>query len=128
VLLVVAFFGFLLFQGLKDAPQIQSKVTFFMQYVSKDNLNSAYDLTSKEFKKTYSLEEFENLISTFKYQYSDFEKQKQTGFTVESVSGQPTLYQYLGEITYTDGDKGGIDATLVKEEGEYKIQFIDVTR
>lgn len=128
VLLVVVFFGFILFQSLKDAPQIQKKVSSFMQYVSKDDFNSAYYLTSKEFKKTYTLGEFEKLVSTYNYQYSDFEKQKQTGFVVEAVSGQPTLYQYIGEITYTNGDKGSIDATFVKEEGAYKIQFIDVVR
>ncbi len=128
VLVVVVFFGFILFQGLKDAPQIKLKLTSFMRYVSEDNLEFAHNLTSKEFKRTYSLKEFEELISTYEYQYSDFENQKQTGFSVESVSGQPTLYQYLGEVTYTNGDKGDIDSTLVKEDGEFKIQFIDVIR
>jgi uncharacterized protein HemX len=128
VFLGVVFFGFLLFQGVKDAPQVQYKVTSFMQNVSDGNLESAYGLASKEFKQTTSLTEFEKSVSLYKHQYSDFQKQDQTGFSVESQSGQPTLYQYTGIITYTDGDQGDIDATLVKEAGEYKIQYIEVIR
>ena len=126
VLLGVFSIGLLVFKGVRDAPQVQQKVTFFLQNVSNNELETAYDLTSDEFKQSVTKEDFEKSMSLFKAQYSGFQKQEQVGFNVEATSGNPTLYQYSGVITYSNGDQGELEATLVKEEGEYKIQFIHV--
>ncbi|OGH10354.1 MAG: hypothetical protein A2857_05590 [Candidatus Levybacteria bacterium RIFCSPHIGHO2_01_FULL_36_15] len=126
ILLGVALFGYLIFQGIKDAPQVQQKVTSFLSDVSNNDLETAYNLTSAQFKESTSKEDFTKARTLFKAQYAGFKEQKQTGFSVEANAGQPTLYKYSGAITYTDGDQGELSATLVKENGEYKILGIKV--
>ena len=120
--------GFLIFQGVKDSSLVQQKVTSFLQYVSSSDLESAYKLTSDEFKQSTTFEDFNSETSLYKSQYSDFQKLDQTGFFIEAESGRPTTYKYSGTITYTEGDKGEVEAILIKEDGEYKLQYIYVTR
>ena len=91
--------GFLIFQGVKDSSQVQQKVTSFLRYVSSSDLESAYKLTSDEFKQTTTLESFNSEISLYKSQYSDFQKLDQTCFFIEAESVRPTTYEYAGTIT-----------------------------
>lgn len=128
LLLGAGVLGFLIFQGVKDSSQVQQKVTSFLQYVSDSDLESAYKLTSDEFKQSTTFEDFNSETSLYKSQYSDFQKLDQTGFFIEAESGRPTTYKYSGTITYTEGDEGEVEAILIKEDGEYKIQYIYVTR
>lgn len=126
ILLLMGLFGYLIFQGVKDSPQVQQKVTSFLNDVSNNDLDTAYNLTSTQFKESTSKEDFTKAMTLFKAQYTGFKEQKQTGFSVEANAGQPTLYKYSGAITYTDGDQGELAATLVKENGEWKILGIKV--
>lgn len=126
ILLGVGSLGFLIFQGFKDAPEVKQKVTTFLQYVSNNDLDGAYSLTSSEFQKVSPREDFTKAMNLFKAQYSGFKEQTQTGFRIEANTGEPTQYQYRGEITYSDEDKGEVNATLIKEGGEYKIRGIKV--
>ena len=128
VIIAVILLGFLLFKGVKDAPEVQSKVTSFMQNVSSGNYQSAYDLTSKEFKESTSMDEFTRAMSLFKAQYTEFQSQEQVGFHVEANAGQPTLYEYSAIVNYTDGDNGELIAILVKEDDDYKILSIEERR
>lgn len=126
VLLLGLLFGYLILQGVKDAPKVQQKVTNFLQLVSNNDLETAYTLTSTQFKESTPKEDFIKAMSLFKAQYSGFKEQKQTGFSVEVNAGQPTLYKYSGTITYLDGDQGELAAVLLKEDGEWKILSIRV--
>lgn len=125
-LLGVVIIGYLLFQGVKDAPQVKAEVSNFMQLVSGGDLTNAYSLTSSGFKNSVSSEDFSSAMNSFKAQYSGFQDQKQTGFSVEANAGQPTIYKYSGIISYDDGDKGEVTAKLVKEDGKWKILYISV--
>jgi len=125
-LLGVAVVGYLMFQGIKDAPQVKAEVSSFMQLVSNGDLTNAYSLTSSQFKDSVSPEDFDSAMNSFKAQYSGFQDQKQTSFSVEAKTGQPTLYKYSGVVTYDNGDKGEVTAALVKEGGSWKILNIKV--
>ena len=126
ILLGVVGFGYLIFQGVKDAPRVGEKVTMFLEYASNDDLEGAYATTSTEFMKTTTKEDFVRAMSVFKAQYTGFKEQKQTGFSVETNTGKPTQYKYSGIITYTDGDKGEVTAVLVKENEVWKVYGISV--
>ena len=125
-LLGVGLTGFLILQGFKDAPEVKQKVTIFLQDVSNNDLDGAYSLTSSEFQKATPREDFTKTMNLFKAQYSGFKEQNQTGFIIEANTLKPNLYQYSGEITYDDGDKGRLNATLIKENGDYKIHYINI--
>lgn len=118
--------GYLMYQGVKDSPQVQWTITNFLNDVSSNNFDSAYMLTSNDFKKSTPKEDFIKAMSLFKAQYSGFSEQKQTGFSVETNAGQPTLFKYSGVITYNDKDQGELSAVLVKEDNVWKILFIGV--
>jgi hypothetical protein len=126
ILLIFGGLAFLFFQGVKEAPQVKAKVTNFMQLVSTNDFNSAYAQTSSLFKETISMNDFVNTMITFKAQYSGFKEQSQTGFSVEAKAGKPTQYKYSGVITYDDGDKGEVQAVLVKENGDWKFNSVKV--
>jgi len=122
----LGFFSYLLFQGVKDSPEVKQKVTSFLQNVSDNNLDTAYSLTSNDFKRATPKEDFVKSMQIFKAQYSGFKEQNQTGFKIVTNAGKPTQYQYTGEITYTDGDTGDLYATLIKENDEWRIYSIVV--
>jgi hypothetical protein len=122
-----AIVGFLIFQGVKEAPEIEKKITEFLVNVSTSDLDAAYELTSEGFRKSTSKEDFATMLTQFEAQYSGFQEQQQTGFYVRADAGQPTFYDYTGTVTYTDGDSGEVTATLLKENGEWKILGIEVS-
>jgi hypothetical protein len=57
---------------------------------------------------------------------SDLKKQESTGYTVTVFAGQPTRYQYTGVVTYLDGTTGTVQAMLIKDDSELRIQSINV--
>lgn len=120
--------GFLVFQGIQEASHVQQKITIFLKHTSKGDFESAYQLTSTEFKQTTTFVDFKSDITSLPGHYSDFENLEQTGFYIEAKSGQPTVYQFSGIITYINGDEGDVETTLIKEDGEYRIQNMYVTR
>jgi len=97
-----------------------------LQDVSNNDLNTAYTLTSKQFRDATTMTDFSKAMPLLKAQFTGFKEQKQTGFSMEANAGQPTLYKYSGIITYTDGDQGELAAVLVKENSEWKILSINV--
>ena len=126
VLLVAVWLGYLMFQGVKEGPIVEQQVTSFLQHISDNNLEKAYDLTSSTLQEVQTFGEFKRTMFVFEAQYSGFNSQTKTWFQIEQNVGQPTLYHYFGLINYTDGDQGNVRATLVKEKNEWKIQAINV--
>lgn len=119
-------FGSLFTQSLDAGPKVKLIVGSFMQSVSSGDLNNAYALTSTEFQKSLPRADFDSAMNTFGAQYSGYKEQKQTGFSIQANVGEPTIYKYSGEITYEDGDKGEVEASLVKEANDWKIVYIKV--
>ncbi|MBM3250892.1 MAG: hypothetical protein FJZ07_01490 [Candidatus Nealsonbacteria bacterium] len=126
ILLVAVLFGYFMFQGVKEGPIVERQVTLFLQYISDNNFEAAYDLTSSTLQNVQTFDEFKKVFSMLEAHYSGFNSQRKTGFKIEQMVGKPTLYHYSGLIEYTDGDQGNVRATLVKENDEWKIQTIHV--
>lgn len=129
VLVIAGITGYFLFQVFQEDPKVAPTVTSFLQDVSDDDLESAYAFTSDKFKEGVLFEDFAEFVSTPLGQalFTEFEEQNQTEFKVEISLRGPTLYRYIGTITYTDGNQGDLEVTLVKEEGEWKIFWVDVS-
>lgn len=113
-------------QGLQEADLAEKQLTLLLEFVSDKKFAEAYGLMSETVREAQSQEEFSNALLALEAPYSGFKSISQTGFQVEAKSGQPTTYNYSGIITYTDGDEGDIEATLVKENGEWKIHYVYV--
>ncbi len=126
-LLAVIGFGLLLFKGFNDGAKVQGVLTNFLTLVSAGNLTSAYALTAKDFQQSIPEASFAQMIQKNNAQYSGFQKLTQTGFNVAANTGQPIRYQYAGSITYNNGDIGKLTATLLNENGGYKIEKVNVT-
>jgi len=120
-------FGLLIFKGFKDKPLVEAKVVEYMQLVSNQEFEKAYnDIASERFKAQITLEKFIEATELFEPQYSGFQKLEFASFSVRKNSGAPTIYEYSGIITYSNGDKGELSAFLEQENGEYKIDGINV--
>lgn len=126
LIFLFVFFGNLFYKGVKEGPAVNSVVTSFLQNVSSGEFETAYSQTSEEFKKKVPQDDLEFLASENPAQYKGFKSLNQTGFKVNKNAGEPTVYTFFGDITYDNGDKGTVDAKLVKENSEYKILYIYV--
>lgn len=126
VLLLVVIAGFGIMQGAREKSEVEPVLVAYMQAVSNNEIEKAYDLVSEEFKSVAPIEDFKNNQALFEAQYSGFQKLEYRGFRVNKVVGSPDVYQYFGLITYTNGDKGELTASLKKQSGVYKILGINV--
>lgn len=120
----ISLFMYLFYQSVQNAPVMQQKVTTFLTAVSNKDYGSAYQLSSTNFQKLFTLDVFSKDMEIFKAQYSGFASVKQTNVSFYISIGQPAQYTYTGTITYNDGDIGDVQATFVKERGDWKINSI----
>lgn len=112
--------------GFEEANLAEKQLTILLELISDKRFEEAYELMSQKVREAQSREEFSEAISELEAQYSGFKDISQTGFEVEAKSGQPTVYNYSGITIYKDGDEGSIEAIMVKESGEWKIQYVYV--
>ncbi len=86
-------------------PIVENQVNQFMTSITNKNVEEAYNLTARDFKKEITLEKFQSLIDYGTAQFTGFKSLKLESFHVESHTGKPTFYSYSGPITYTNGDQ-----------------------
>lgn len=129
LIMVGAGFGFfslgkVMFEGSKEASR---NITNYLELISSNNISDAYDLTSKDFKKEFPEQKFSEMMSSYEYEprFKHFKSQRLTSIKINQTNDKK-IYIYSGEITYDDGDKGQLNATLIREGDEAKIQEIDV--
>lgn len=90
--------------------------------IKAGNMEAAYSLTSKEFQQVTSIETFKSYVEKFPI-LKDYKSIKFTERKIESNVG------YLaGTIEGTDGTKMKIEYQLVKEDGKWKIQAINLSK
>jgi hypothetical protein len=131
--LVVGFIssGVLLFSMLKGnvsgkPAQMNTKVSEFLTYTSAYDFDSAYALATVDFKTASSRDDFEKMIKLLPAQYTEFNSVTQTGYKFNKNLGSPTMHTFFGDILYTDGTMGQVEAVLIEEEGVLKINYINV--
>lgn len=126
VVIVVGLVSFQLYRGYNNLDRVEKTVTNFLLFASANDIDEAYLLTSKQFKKDVSKQDLEELFAYTQAQYTGIIGVKRTGFKISSDTSGSTLYQYVGIVMYDDGDEGEMVAVLQEEGGEWKILQIQV--
>jgi flagellar basal body-associated protein FliL len=120
VLLFVAIFGSVLWQT--NPKEQRTTVSNFLEATSKQDYDSAYNLTSTEFKQVVPERNFAQTMSSSKSMYSEFKSLENFTFSETSrAKSWHSLYSYSGRITYQDGGQGNVYVDLVKEGDGMKI-------
>lgn len=131
VLLIIVVLGLIFYKliggVLKYKPEAEQDVTALLTAASKDDVDGVYSVISSQFKQTYTKDQISKLLQANKYRFSGFSFQKSTTFKgFNSTEYKNTIYEYEGDITYSDGFKGHVTAKLVSEDGVLKIMYINV--
>ena len=84
------------------------------------DIKAAYGLTSKDFQKATSLAQF----TAFVKQYPSLSQNQGHTFTTRSIENN--IGTVKGTLTARDGAVTPIRLQLVKEQGEWRILFIEV--
>lgn len=111
-------------KGLQESRHAKTRLTQVLKLLSDKKFEEAYGLMSQKVHDAQTFSEFSKSLSELEAQYSEFQSLSQTGFRIVEKPGQPTAYYYSGTVTYVDGDTGDIEATIVKENGEWKVEYI----
>ena len=84
------------------------------------DIKGAYSLTCKDFQKATSLEQF----TAFVKQYPSLSQNQGHTFTTRSIENN--IGTVKGTLTAQDGAVTPVEFQLVKEQGEWRILFIEV--
>lgn len=95
-----------------------------LESIASEDLEKAYSLTSQEFQENTSATEFTYFVDTYSvlknYKKSDF-KDKKLEYNSGNIVGTLT-----GEIETKNGTEIDIRFDLVKEDGDWKIQYLEL--
>ncbi len=118
--------GFLVFVALiigvafwaTSAPADEAQT--FVNLISADQLEDAYDRTANQFKEVVSKDQFEEFVA----QYTVLTSPSTTSFNYRSVENNLATMQ--GTITAQDGTVSPITVQLVQENDTWKVLNIDL--
>ena len=91
-----------------------------MAFLRQGNLKGAYELTSRDFQKSTSLDQFQAFVK----RYPSLSQNQGHTFTTRTTEG--TTGTLKGTLTAQDGAVTPVEFQLVKEQGEWRILFIEV--
>jgi hypothetical protein len=91
-----------------------------LELLRQGDIKGAYALTSKDFQKATSLEQF----TAFVKQYPSLSQNQGHTFTTRSIENN--IGTVKGTLTAKDGAVTPVKFQLVKEQGEWRILFIEV--
>lgn len=92
-----------------------------LNFIGSGDLKGAYALTSNEFQKSVSYDNFVNYINS----YEALKNNKDHEFTEKETSGDTGTIK--GTLTAKDGTAVLVEYKLVKESGDWKILSIDLS-
>lgn len=92
-----------------------------LAYLREGDIESAYELTSGDFRKVTDLEQFRRFISA----NPSLAQNKSASFTSRKIEND--LGYVEGTLTAIDGSKTPVKYDLIKEKGEWKILFIKLS-
>jgi len=113
------FLVFMLTAGAREVPRA------YLEAIAADDLVGAYALTSQDFQGDTSFGEFEDFVEEF----SELKEYESSFFNSTEVNGVGDSKQGLvqGTFTTTGGSTVPVEFTLVKEQGEWKIYYFDMS-
>ena len=88
-------------------------------------IDRAYSLFSNEAKETVELGVFRRDVPN-QPSYRTFERLERGGWKKSFETGRPTIFAYTGTVWHESGDSDDLYAEMVKEEGAWKIRYIEV--
>jgi hypothetical protein len=91
-----------------------------LQLLRQGDIKGAYALTSKDFQKATSLEQF----TAFVKQYPSLSQNQGHTFSTRTIENN--IGTVKGSLTAKDGAVTPVEFQLVKEQGEWRILFIRV--
>jgi len=91
-----------------------------LELLRQGDIKAAYTLTSKDFQKATSLDRF----TAFVKNYSSLSQNQGHTFTTRSIENN--IGTVKGTLTAKDGAVTPVKFQLVKEQGEWRILFIEV--
>lgn len=107
------------------ASEAQQATFSFINHISKNEIDDAYNMTSSVFKASATREKFTQFTDSLRADgLSTLDAQRVIGFNVNLNAGKPTLYTFRSEIRNTEGKTAPVVTTLVKEDDQLKIYNI----
>jgi hypothetical protein len=91
-----------------------------LKFLQRGDLKGAYGLTSRDFHKTTSLEQF----AAFVKQHPSLSQNQGHTFSTRSIENN--IGTVKGSLTAKDGAVTPVEFRLVKEQGDWRILFMDV--
>jgi hypothetical protein len=121
VVIIVCIIAFFIWRTVRQRSQFKSVITEFMEAGAARNMGGAYACFSPQ---SATKEEIAELIESSYDVFANYERLTIKKTEVDS-SGIPEAY-VTGAITYTGGKKLPFKASLVKENGVWKITGIHI--
>lgn len=90
-------------------------------YLRKGDIEGAYNLTSGDFRKATSLEQFKKFVSS----YPSLFQNKSASFTQREIKNN--MGHIEGTLTAMDGSRTPVKYDLVKENNEWRILYIELS-
>jgi Na+-transporting NADH:ubiquinone oxidoreductase subunit NqrC len=117
---LVIFVVLVVLLALRATSPIIKPVQEQLKLLKDGNIKGAYELTSKDFQKATTLEEFKQFIK----QYPSLSKNKSVSFTSREIKNNEGLLR--GTLTAEDNGVTPVAYKLIKESGEWKIYGLQV--
>jgi hypothetical protein len=106
-----------------EVEDVEASVEAFLNAATAGDYPGAYTYLSQERQTSIDADRFGAALK------SDPEYAGITALSRLDFNKTPTgLYQYEGRLTYNDGSEGTLNATLVSQDGAWKIDGIEIKR
>lgn len=93
-----------------------------LAYLREGDIESAYELTAGNFRKATDLPQFKQFISSNSY----LAQNESASFTSRKVENNIGYVE--GTLTAIDGSRSPVKYELIKEKGEWRILYIELSR
>lgn len=109
-------------------PYIERDLNTYLSYISEEQYDKAYSMFTDEIRKEQSFEDFKKVGLHAKPEYSDYQMFSidETNFILRYHIGEPQYFIYQGELSYTDGARGKIEATFILKADKWELYGIEV--
>jgi hypothetical protein len=108
-----------------EVDDIEVVLEDFLAATSENDIDHAYSLFSTEARETVPFNVFRRDVPT-REPYGTFERLERGGWKKSFESGRPTIFAYTGTVWHKSGDRDDLYAEMVKEDGAWKIRYIEV--
>jgi hypothetical protein len=108
-----------------EVDDIEVVLEEFLTATSEGDINHAYSLFSTEAKQSVAPNAFRQSVPN-QAAYHTFERLERGGWQKSFESGRPTIFAYNGTVWHENGDRDDLYAEMVKEDGAWKIRYIEV--